>query len=115
MTAAYLSLAVCLVFTLLVHELAHAAAAAAFGLPWTPTLTRHGPGVRIGSDNVRLTRAQVSWTAAAGPAANIIFAFVAFRASVPMLVLVNAEFALFNLLPFRRSDGRRILRGQEAS
>lgn len=114
MTSLYLSLAAGLVFTLLIHELGHATAAAAFGLAWKPVITRHGPGMEIGSDHIRLSRAQVSFTAAAGPAANIVFALIAIRAGVPMLALLNVEFALFNLLPFRRSDGRRILKGREA-
>lgn len=95
--------------TLVAHETGHALAAQLYGLPWKPTLTRHGPGVVIGSETIRLSPAQVRVTAAAGPAANLLLVAVGLRLGVPFMVLASLEFAVMNLLPFRRSDGARIL------
>lgn len=99
--------------TLVVHELGHAAAAAALRLPWQPVLTRHGPGMKIGSDDFALTRREVTLTSAGGPVANILLAAAAIHFGLGLLALLNLEFAVLNLLPFPRSDGRRILYGQE--
>jgi len=91
------------------HEAGHAAVSLALHLPTRLVLTRHGPGVRVGSDSVRLARWQVVVTAGAGPAANVALAAAAFRLGVPFLVLMNLECAVLNLLPFRSSDGSRML------
>lgn len=99
--------------SVVVHEIGHAVAATMLRLPWRLTLTRYGPGIRIGSDAIRLTRRQITVTAVAGPLANLALASVAYQAGLALLVLCSLEVAFVNLLPFPRSDGRRILRGQE--
>jgi hypothetical protein len=93
---------------LLIHELGHAVAAEALGLRWRPVLTWHGPGIRIGSDELRLTRHQVVTTALAGPLASLAFAVAAFHVQ-PMLCLASLELGLFNLI-LPRSDGAAVLR-----
>lgn len=110
MIVAAILLAVCV--ALVVHECGHAVVASVLRLPWTPVLTRHGPGMRIGSDAITLTRRQVAMTCAGGPAANVLLAVLAIRFGFGLLALVNLEFAVANLIPFRRSDGHRILFGQ---
>ena len=104
---------IALLVTLAVHEAGHAAAATAFRLPWKPVLTRHGPGVMIGNDDIRLTRFQVAVTSAAGPLANLVLAYMAVKTGMAVLALLNIEFAYFNLIPFKRSDGHRIVYGQQ--
>lgn len=108
------SLVVAMIGTVVVHEVGHAAAASLLRLPWRPTLTWHGPGIRIGSDALRLSRFQVAVTAAAGPVANLALAAIAIRSGLGLLALANIEFAVVNLLPLPRSDGRRLLFGQES-
>ena len=107
----WLEFVLALLLTVGVHERGHALVAQALGLPWKPVVTWHGPGVKIGSDAIKLTRWQIMATAAGGPLANLVLAAVAFALGMPLLALCCAEFALWNLLPFKRSDGRRILRG----
>ena len=97
-----------LAVTVLAHEAGHATVAQALGLPWKPTLTRHGPGVRIGSDRIVLTRPEIVATALGGPAANLLLVLVGYELGWPLLMLFGLDFALFNLLPFKRSDGSRI-------
>lgn len=97
-----------------VHELGHAAAAIALGLPVRPVVTRHGPGMAVGSDAIRLTHAQISLTCAAGPAANLAAAAVCHELGIGLLVLTNVVFAIANLVPLPHSDGLRILRGYGA-
>jgi hypothetical protein len=92
----------------LVHEAGHAGAAQALGLPWRPTLSRRGPGVRIGSDSFRLTRRQVIATAAAGPLVSLAFGVVIWGV-LPLLALASFELALWNLV-LPHSDGARIVR-----
>lgn len=106
----WLALILAVIVTLAAHEAGHALAAQAWRLPWRPTLTWHGPGIRIGSDDIKLTRSQIATTCAAGPAANLLVAVVAvFVLHMPLVALLNIEFAVVNLLPFPRSDGRNIL------
>ena len=107
-------LLVLLPLALVIHESGHAMAALALRLPCRAVLTRYGPGVRIGSDSIRLERWQVVVTAAAGPAANIGLAALAYRFGLPLLVLANIEFAVVNLLPLPHSDGSRMLRPARA-
>lgn len=104
-----------LALTLLIHEAGHAAVATLYGLPWRPVLTRHGPGVSIGNDDIRLTRLQVALTSAGGPLANLLLALIAVKVGQGFLAAANIEFAVVNLLPFKRSDGHRILYGQEVT
>jgi hypothetical protein len=79
-------------------------------LPWRPVLTRLGPGVRIGRDDVPLTRRQVVLTAAGGPLANVLLCAVAYELGQGFVVLVGLDFILFNILPLPHSDGLRMLR-----
>lgn len=97
------------------HECGHAAVAAMLRLPWKPVLTRHGPGMKIGSDAITLTRRQVALTCGGGPVANILLAALAIHFGFGLVAFFNLAVAALNLVPFRRSDGRRILFGQEAS
>lgn len=96
--------------TVTVHEFGHAAAAEALGLPWRPTLTWHGPGIVIGNDDIELRPWQIRVTCAAGPLANALVAVAAFELGAGLLFLMCAEMTVINLLPFPRSDGRRILK-----
>lgn len=104
--------------TLLVHELGHAAIAAfVFRLPVAPVfglahLRRGGlVGFRIGSNDRRLTRIQIVCTAIAGPAANVALVAGAYWAGYGILVPMGLVFAAVNLIPFKHSDGDRILHG----
>jgi hypothetical protein len=92
----------------LVHEAGHAGAAQALRLPWRPTLSRRGPGVRIGSESFRLTRGQVIPTAAAGPLVSLAFG-IAIWQSHPLLALASFEMTLLNLV-LPHSDGATIVR-----
>lgn len=96
--------------TLVVHEAGHALAATALRLPWRPILTRHGPAVVIGRDDLRLTRRQVVLTAAGGPLANIAVCAAAYALGQGLVVLVGLEIVVLNLLPLPRSDGSKIIR-----
>lgn len=106
-----LALVATVAIIVLVHETGHALVARAFGLPVRPTVTWYGPGVLIGSDEIRLTRTQIGLTAAAGPAANLLLAAVAYASGVGLLVGMGVLFAILNLIPFPNSDGHRILHG----
>lgn len=102
---------VAVVAALVVHEAGHFAAARALRLPARLVLTRHGPGVAIGSDDLRLEPRQIRLTAAAGPAANVALAALASGglAPLPELALLSLVFAAANLIPLRRSDGHRLI------
>jgi len=100
-----------LLVALLVHEAGHAGAALALHLPVRPTLTRHGPAMIIGSEAIRLTRLQIAITAAAGPAANFVFAAIAYAAGRGVFCAVSIEIGGFNLIPIANSDGHRIIHG----
>lgn len=108
--AALLLLIPAVLVALVVHEAGHAAAAQTLRLPWRPTLTWHGPGVTIGNAATRLAPWQLVVTSAAGPAANLLLAAIAYQAGMPLLVLTSLEFAVVNLLPLPHSDGARMLR-----
>lgn len=92
---------------LLAHELGHATAAQTLNLPWKLIVTRHGPGIRVGADTIRLTRQQIIVTAASGPAASLAFA-VAIWAASPLAAIISLELAFWNLI-LPRSDGALIL------
>jgi Zn-dependent protease len=93
-----------------VHEAGHVIAARLCGLPSRITLTWMGPAAVIGHADIDLTRWQVRMTAIAGPAANLLFAFVV---CVPLGLGIAAAlslvYAVFNLLPIPKSDGTKIL------
>jgi stage IV sporulation protein FB len=93
---------------ILVHEAGHAGAAQALGLPWRATFSRRGPGIRIGSDSLRLTRRQVIVTAAAGPLVSLACGIAIWKL-LPFLALSSFELALWNLV-LPQSDGAKILR-----
>jgi Zn-dependent protease len=99
-----------LVATVCIHEAGHVAAAILLRLPWRPTVTRHGPGVRIGRADLDLSRWQVRITAAGGPVANILLAAVCIELHLGLIALLSLVFAATNLIPLPRSDGSRILR-----
>jgi hypothetical protein len=99
-----------LVAVLCSHEAGHVAAAIVLRLPWKPVITRRGPGIRIGRADLDLSRFQVRLTAAGGPAANLVLAFVCIRLGLGIMALMSLEFAIVNLLPLPHSDGSRILR-----
>jgi Zn-dependent protease len=94
---------------LLAHEAGHAAVAAALRLPWRPVLTRHGPAIVVGRDDLALTRRQVVLTNAGGPLANLALCAVAYRLGLGLVVLEGLEIAALNLV-LPRSDGARMLR-----
>jgi len=104
-------LAACLC-SVLVHEAGHAVAAEALGLPWKPTFSRRGLGITVGRDDLKLRPWQIRASCAAGPAANLAVAAAGVYFHEPALFLLNALFALINLIPLPKSDGARILRGQ---
>lgn len=97
-----------------VHELGHAAAAQLLGLPWRPVVSKRGPGIRVGRDDLRLTRAQRGITAAAGPGASLLLAACLWAIGQHLCALASIEIAVVNLVPFRHSDGmtlREAIRG----
>lgn len=108
MTALVLLMLASILAALAAHEAGHAIAAQAFRLPWKPVLTRHGPGISIGNDQLRLTRAQIAVTAAAGPAMSLMFAAAIWKLS-PFAALASLELGVFNLL-LPRSDGALLFR-----
>lgn len=108
------TLLLALLVTVIVHEFGHAVVAAMLRLPWAPVVTRHGLGMRIGSDDIALTHSEVALTSAGGPLANLMLYAAAFHFGLGLLALLNLLFAVMNLLPFPRSDGHRILFGQES-
>lgn len=108
--AALLLLIPAFLVTLVGHEAGHAAAAQTLGLPWRPTVSWRGPGVIIGNAAILLAPWQVVVTAAAGPAANLVLAAIAYRVGMSLFVLTSLEFAVVNLLPLPHSDAARMLR-----
>lgn len=91
------------------HEAGHAAAAQMLGLPWKPVLGRWGrPGIRIGSDDRRLTRRERAITAAAGPVVSIALG-VALWTVNPFVAVVSLDLAFWNLI-LPSSDGAAVLR-----
>lgn len=105
------TVAVSIAAAVVVHEAGHALAAKSLRLPCRPVLTKHGPGISIGSDDYTLSPREIRLTAIAGPLANLLLALVGYRLGIGFLVLANLEFAFVNLLPLRRSDGSRLLKG----
>ena len=97
-----------LVAVVAVHEFGHAFAAQTLRLPWTPVLSRRGPGIRVGSESFRLTTRQMVATAIAGPLASLVFAAVLWPTD-RFLALCSIEIAVWNLV-LPRSDGAAVLR-----
>ena len=121
--AAYLvalAYAVLLALSVLVHELAHAVSAKAFGWPGARiVLTLWGGHTQFGSFNATPGRSLM--VAMAGPAANFILAGLGFAADriwapagvtgllLGILVWANFLVALFNVLPGLPLDGGRLV------
>ena len=93
---------------LLSHEAGHALAAQLLGLRWRPVLSRRGVGVAIGCEGRRLTRFQAGVTGAGGPAASLLLVAVLWRLGFHLPALASLELCVLNLLPFKRSDGRKV-------
>jgi hypothetical protein len=104
-----LILALIVAVTLVVHEIGHVLAAVALRLHWRPILTWHGPAVVIGRDDLLLTRRQLVLTSAGGPLANIALCAVAYLLGQGLVVAVGLEILFWNLLPWPRSDGLKML------
>lgn len=113
------ALALALVTSVLLHELAHAAAARAYGLAVSEVvLTLWGGHTSFEARDVR--PGQHAVTAAAGPAANVVIAGLSQavlwlvplgelgQAMLSYAVFANLALALFNLLPGIPMDGGRI-------
>ena len=121
--AAYLvalAYAVLLALSVLIHELAHAVSAKAFGWPGARiVLTLWGGHTQFGSFNATPGRSLM--VAMAGPAANFILAGIGFAADriwapagvtgllLGILVWANFLVALFNVLPGLPLDGGRLV------
>ena len=123
--------------SLLMHEWAHGAVAAALGDPIPRLLGRHWPDpfahlAPVGSlalpialavaglppvgwgrplpfSTVRLGRRRSLLVLAAGPAANLVLAVVGAVAGWRDPVVVNLALAGFNMVPLGTLDGRRIV------
>ncbi|GER22085.1 peptidase M50 [Zafaria cholistanensis] len=115
-----LAYAVLLALSVLVHELAHALSAKAFGWPGARiVLTLWGGHTQFGSFNATPGRSLL--VAMAGPAANFILAGIGFAADLiwapsgvaglllGILVWANFLVALFNVLPGLPLDGGRLV------
>jgi hypothetical protein len=102
----WLNFVLAIAATILAHEAGHATVAQALRLPWKPTWTRHGPGVRIGSDAITLTRRQIIATSLGGPLANLVLVAIGYELGLPLLVLFGLDFAVFNLVRIHRFGWR---------
>jgi hypothetical protein len=96
------------------HELGHVLAWRALGVRATGVAVslRHAPrglGIRYAADRRTLTRRQQFLGAAWGPALSLLLAVVLWR-QAPLIAAGSLELAAVNLVPFRGSDGRTMLR-----
>lgn len=103
-----LLVAALLLAVVVVHELGHVTVATMLGISWMPVLTRRGPGIQIGRDDLRLSRVQRGLTAAAGPAASLLLAACLWTSGQRLPAVASLEIAVANLLPFPHSDGRTV-------
>ena len=104
--------------SILIHELAHAAAIGAFGFGPSAIVLGGIGGVTI--NQRRAKPWQDMLISAAGPASSLLLAFGLmqvrvpqdpfFRAIVPFLVWSNVVWGIFNLMPVGPLDGASILR-----
>lgn len=91
------------------HETGHCIAAALEGSKVRSLrLTAVGAEMKLASD-ISLSYMQDARIAFAGPAANLIAAWIAARLEANLLAGLNLCFGLLNLLPIRPLDGGRIL------
>jgi hypothetical protein len=88
-------------FACLVHEMGHAMAAQAFGLPWKLRLGWLGPYVRIRGRWIWYENAIV---ALAGPLASFAGASLCWRAGLPCCGFVVGLIGAGNLLPLPKAD-----------
>lgn len=93
----------------LLHETAHGIAAALEGSKvCSLRLTAVGAEMKLASD-IYLSYMQDARIAFAGPAVNLITAWLAAKVEANMFAGLNLCFGLLNLLPIRPLDGGRIL------
>lgn len=105
-----MTLVLCFVVCVALHEMAHALMAEWVGLTVLGLVWRLPLG--IGVKRTQGTPVQHFWIAAAGPAMTLFLAW-AFWAHMPRLAAGNLAFAVLSLAPMSSSDGARMLRAWE--
>jgi Zn-dependent protease len=111
--------AVMLLVSVLAHEGAHAAVARAFGMPVVRIVANLWGG-HTSMEAVRSSPGRMALVAIAGPAANALFAGLAFAVApavhgdipgrvVEGLVIINASLAVLNILPGMPLDGGQVV------
>jgi Zn-dependent protease len=107
-----------LFISILIHELAHAAAIGAFGFGPSAIILGGIGGLTINERRARPW--QDLLISAAGPASSLLLAFAVmrvppmsdpfFRALIPLMVWSNVVWGIFNLMPVGPLDGASMLR-----
>lgn len=110
------SLLVCvsLVAVIATHEAGHAIAARLLG--YRPRVVRYGLGIAWGDEATAPPPHRV-YVSAAGPLASLLLVPILWRVGLPLMAAGSLEMCVWNLLPFRHSDGSHIraaLRGGKA-
>ena len=111
--------ALALLVCVLVHEAAHAVVARGFGMPVVRIVATVWGG-HTSMESVRTTPGRMALVAAAGPAANAVFALLAWAALPGVtgdvgnrllygLVIINGSLAVLNILPGMPLDGGQVL------